>query len=103
MNNQLLVFVFSDSSFYFSVFRFPISNFLFPILMFFLCEQPAKRTDGISGILRVLLLISCLSGPTGAVKLGLEKAGSSTTDERVKFRLRGRAMNLERNGSSFVH
>ncbi len=58
MNNQLLVFVFSDSSFYFSVFRFPISNFHFPILRFFLFEQPAKRTDGISGILRLLLLIS---------------------------------------------
>src|SRR5260370_35538647 len=80
----------------------PISKFLFPILRFFLFEEAAECVYSVSGILRLLLLLSSCRGPAGAAKLRLEQACRSPADVGDKFRIGGRAGGLKRNASSLA-
>src|SRR5260370_13843909 len=77
----------------------PISKFLFPILRFFLFEEAAECVYSVSGILRLLLLLSSCRGPAGAAKLRLEQACRSPADVGDKFRIGGRAVDLKRKSS----
>src|SRR5438132_10860882 len=85
-----------------SIFQFWLLVFKLFVLGLFLFEEAAESVYGVGGILPLRFVAAGGRAAAEAAELRFEEIFRQTADIRNKFRLCGRALNLERNFQTFA-